>query len=167
VATVHLGDFAWDSRKAAANLRVHRVSFEEAATVFDDPNAIDAPDFYEEGRFVIVGARHVTVSSSWCMLWWPMTTSESSRRAKRAARSEQRTNAARPAEEAMERYDWSRARRGFWAGRLRIGDPERRRVLDGDLAAAFPDSKSVNDALRKLVRAGKQPRTKRGKRAAA
>jgi uncharacterized DUF497 family protein len=55
VATVHFGDFAWDSTKATANLRVHRISFEEAVTVFDDPHAIDAPDLYQEGRFVIIG----------------------------------------------------------------------------------------------------------------
>lgn len=31
--------FAWDSAKAAINLRKHRVSFEEGTTVFDDPLA--------------------------------------------------------------------------------------------------------------------------------
>jgi len=31
--------FEWDARKATANLRRHRVSFEEAATVFGDPLA--------------------------------------------------------------------------------------------------------------------------------
>jgi uncharacterized DUF497 family protein len=30
-------EFEWDPRKAAANLAKHRVSFEEAATVFGDP----------------------------------------------------------------------------------------------------------------------------------
>lgn len=29
--------FEWDPRKAAANLKKHRVSFDEAATVFKDP----------------------------------------------------------------------------------------------------------------------------------
>lgn len=28
--------FAWDSKKAAANRRKHRVGFDEASTVFDD-----------------------------------------------------------------------------------------------------------------------------------
>lgn len=31
--------FEWDPKKAAANLQKHRVSFEEAATVFSDPLA--------------------------------------------------------------------------------------------------------------------------------
>jgi uncharacterized DUF497 family protein len=30
-------EFEWDPRKAAANLARHKVSFEEAATVFGDP----------------------------------------------------------------------------------------------------------------------------------
>ena len=30
--------FSWDARKALANLEKHGVSFEEAATVFADPN---------------------------------------------------------------------------------------------------------------------------------
>ncbi len=66
----------------------------------------------------------------------------------------------------MERYDWTRARRGFWAGKLRIGQPERRRLLDADLVEAFPDSKSVNDALRRVAKAAKTGRSKRGHRAA-
>jgi len=34
----------WNLRKAAANLRKHRLSFDEAATVFRDPLAITFPD---------------------------------------------------------------------------------------------------------------------------
>jgi uncharacterized DUF497 family protein len=30
-------EFEWDPKKAAKNLRKHRVSFNEAATVFGDP----------------------------------------------------------------------------------------------------------------------------------
>lgn len=36
--------FEWDPRKAASNLRKHRVSFEEASTAFYDPLAITGPD---------------------------------------------------------------------------------------------------------------------------
>ena len=36
--------FEWDARKAAANRRKHGVSFDEAATVFADPDALDGPD---------------------------------------------------------------------------------------------------------------------------
>ena len=51
--------FAWDSGKAAANLKKHDVDFREAATVFDDPLSTTYPDAdhsASERRFVIVGA---------------------------------------------------------------------------------------------------------------
>jgi uncharacterized protein len=51
-------DFEWDGRKAAANLRKHRVSFEDAARVFLDPNRIetfDGRDAYGEDRWKTVG----------------------------------------------------------------------------------------------------------------
>ena len=37
--------FYWDARKAIGNLRKHGVSFEEAATVFSDPEGLDWDDF--------------------------------------------------------------------------------------------------------------------------
>ena len=36
--------FSWDARKALSNLKKHGVSFEEAATVFSDPEALDWED---------------------------------------------------------------------------------------------------------------------------
>lgn len=48
----------WDPKKAAANLRKHGVSFEDAQTVFSDERArlIDDPDHSEEEeRFVLLG----------------------------------------------------------------------------------------------------------------
>lgn len=48
----------WDPRKAAANLRKHRVSFEEADTVFDDPMAstkLDPDHSIDEHRFLTIG----------------------------------------------------------------------------------------------------------------
>jgi len=36
--------FEWDTPKAALNRTKHGVSFEEAATVFGDPQALDGPD---------------------------------------------------------------------------------------------------------------------------
>ena len=50
--------FEWDPKKAAANLRKHGVSFEDAQTAFADDNAklIDDPDHSdEEDRFVLLG----------------------------------------------------------------------------------------------------------------
>lgn len=36
--------FSWDDNKADANLRKHRVSFQEACTLFQDPFVITYPD---------------------------------------------------------------------------------------------------------------------------
>ncbi len=36
--------FEWDSEKSAANLKKHKVTFQEAATVFEDPLAITFQD---------------------------------------------------------------------------------------------------------------------------
>ena len=50
--------FEWDPRKAQANLRKHKVSFEDAQSVFSDEHAllIDDPDHSkEEDRFVLLG----------------------------------------------------------------------------------------------------------------
>lgn len=49
----------WDKEKADTNLKKHKISFEEAKTVFYDPNAllIADPDHSEikEDRFIIMG----------------------------------------------------------------------------------------------------------------
>lgn len=47
--------FEWDSRKAAANLRKHGVSFEEASTAFDDELAAYYPDTLRAERFILIG----------------------------------------------------------------------------------------------------------------
>lgn len=50
--------YEWDSRKAKANLRQHRVPFEEAAAVFLDPLAITYPDpahSHDEFREITIG----------------------------------------------------------------------------------------------------------------
>ncbi len=50
--------FAWDEQKAAENARKHKVSFEEAMSVFLDENAIEYfdPDHSEdEDRFLMLG----------------------------------------------------------------------------------------------------------------
>ncbi|MCA1620277.1 MAG: BrnT family toxin [Acidobacteria bacterium] len=50
--------FEWDKEKAEANLGKHRVSFEEARTVFADPLYVDFydPDHsFDEHRYIIIG----------------------------------------------------------------------------------------------------------------
>ena len=51
-------NFEWDEEKAKANLKNHRVSFEEATTVFSDPFSITIPDpdrSAEEQRYIDMG----------------------------------------------------------------------------------------------------------------
>ena len=50
--------FEWDEDKAAANLKKHAVSFDEAVTVFFDPLSatFDGPDHsLDESRLITVG----------------------------------------------------------------------------------------------------------------
>ena len=51
-------EFEWDPKKAAKNLRKHRVSFNEAATVFGDSlcTTVHDPDHsLAEDRYITVG----------------------------------------------------------------------------------------------------------------
>lgn len=51
-------EFEWDNRKAESNLRKHKVSFDEAKTSFNDPNAFifDDPQHSEdEPRELLIG----------------------------------------------------------------------------------------------------------------
>ena len=50
-------DIDWDPTKAAENLREHKVSFSEAATVLSDDYALtrEDPDSFGEQRFVSLG----------------------------------------------------------------------------------------------------------------
>ncbi len=51
--------FEWDEEKAAANLRKHKVSFEEAKTIFGDRMSLtifDEAHSGEEPRFIDIGA---------------------------------------------------------------------------------------------------------------
>lgn len=50
--------FAWDPKKATANQRKHKVSFEEAVTVFFDPLgkvASDPDHSSDEDRLILIG----------------------------------------------------------------------------------------------------------------
>lgn len=54
-------NFVWDPKKAENNLKKHKVSFEEAVTVFYDPLARTAhdPDHSDdEERLIIIGHSH-------------------------------------------------------------------------------------------------------------
>ncbi len=51
-------EFEWNPNKAALNIEKHGVSFQEAATVFNDPLSVTFPDpdhSIGENRYVIIG----------------------------------------------------------------------------------------------------------------
>ena len=51
-------EFDWDDQKSAENIRKHKVSFDEAATIFDDALLMTEADWvhsYEEDRYVSIG----------------------------------------------------------------------------------------------------------------
>lgn len=50
--------FEWDVNKARSNLSKHKVSFEEAKTIFNDPYLLTYPDDFHserEDRFISIG----------------------------------------------------------------------------------------------------------------
>lgn len=50
--------FEWDENKNLINKEKHKISFETAAHVFDDPNYIEMYDFehsVEEDRYIAIG----------------------------------------------------------------------------------------------------------------
>jgi hypothetical protein len=55
----------------------------------------------------------------------------------------------RPREDSLQRYDWSRATRGKYRAKAARASTLLR-ILDPELASRFPDSRSVNAALRAL-----------------
>ena len=49
--------FEWDAKKNKSNITKHRISFEEAKTVFSDSSAVlySDPDSNDEDRFLLIG----------------------------------------------------------------------------------------------------------------
>ena len=59
--------FEWDEDKAVENARKHRVSFEQAQQVFDDPRAVPFEDLEhsadDEPRYVMIGMSSIGLLS--------------------------------------------------------------------------------------------------------
>jgi uncharacterized DUF497 family protein len=93
--------FEWDAKKAAGNLAKHGVSFEEAATIFADPEALDGPDVAhsaQEHRFLRLGRSvldNILIVAYTLRDQRMAKKSASSVRGARAARKERRTAAKR------------------------------------------------------------------------
>lgn len=51
-------EFEWDDEKAVSNLKKHKVSFEEGATIFNDPliaTILDPDHSKDEERYISIG----------------------------------------------------------------------------------------------------------------
>jgi uncharacterized DUF497 family protein len=140
--------FEFDPSKAAANLRKHGVSFQEAMTVFDDLLAATFEDELhseEEGRSITIG-----LSSKGRLLFVSHCDFEDCIRiigrgqpmpSKREALKTDDPVAPRP-------LDWSKAVRGKYYDRMQRGTNIV--LIEPDLLDSFPDSAAVNKALRSL-----------------
>ena len=167
-------EFEWDTAKAASNLKDHRVSFDEASTVFGDPLAMlmgDPDHSQQEERYLLLGAslqgRLLVVSFAERP---PKTRLISAREATRRERdsmqkgkSRQATTKENDQDTMRPEYDFSGAVRGITAARYSKGANVV--VVDPEVLDVFPDGAAVNEALRALapVLRRRQPSRKRSK----
>jgi len=143
--------FEWDAQKAAANLRKHGVSFDEAVTAFSDRLSVLLPDpDHSVGaeRYLVMGlsarGRLLVVSFVERPPRTRIITAETMKKAKGKPQVRERDkDTMRP------EYDFSKGVRGVTAARYREGTNII--VLDPDLMDVFPDSEAVNEALRALA----------------
>jgi uncharacterized protein len=147
-------DFEWDAAKAERNQRKHKVALAEASTVFGDPLAVTFPDpdhSVDEYRFLTFG-----MSRAGRLL----VVSHAERQGRvRIIGARQATGRERKDLMKMARKDEMRAEyvredlgegiRGRYYERYQEGT--NLILLDPDVAAAFPASESVNQALRSLI----------------
>jgi hypothetical protein len=158
--------FEWDREKASANRKKHRVSFDEAATVFYDLLAAtfnDADHSTRESRFLTIGC-----SSRDRLLVVSHTERGNTLRiisARLASAKSANAMKAKPSTSEMRSeydFDYSKAVRGKYYKRL-LKEGSNVVVLEPDIAKAFPDSAAVNDALRVVLKAGQSARRPTGR----
>jgi len=145
-------DFEWDADKAKRNIKKHAVSFEEASTVFRDPLAPtihDPQHSQDEDRYVILGesarSRLLVVSRTVTIEF-----ASSALVSQRARSGETMKKGTSKKKDMLEEYDFSQGERGKYAERYAAGTNVV--VLAPDVAAAFPTTESVNEALRALIK---------------
>lgn len=90
--------FEWDENKNISNQKKHRISFEEAQTVFYDDNAllIDDPDHSEEKeRFILLGFSKRANMLVVCHCYWRSDSVIRIISARKATKNEERAYNAR------------------------------------------------------------------------
>jgi hypothetical protein len=137
----------------------HGVDFEEAATVFRDPSCWFGP------MWSILKTRNVGSPSASrfgnCSWWWctqrmtgPFESSVLARQSPKKGGSMSNPKPMESDENMRAEYDFSNAVRGKYTDRF--SQDVVMVTLEPDVAAAFPDAESVNEALRVLLKAAKK-----------
>ncbi len=151
--------FQWNKKKARWNLRDHKISFEEASTVFGDTlsRTIDDPLHSEdEDRYVLSGQSlrgrllvvvHTIRGDTIRITARVLRHQQKGRNVKKVLRT-------RRDPDMLDEYDFSKGVRGKYAKRYAEGTNIV--VLSPDVAEVFPNSDSVNEALRVLVKVARQ-----------
>ena len=150
--------YEWNAAKASANARKHGVSFEEASSVFLDPFAMTFADPDLRRRRSAKSPSDAAFEIAFCSS--PIASEETARelsaRARRpdeSAFSMKKPKAAKATDELRPEYDLSelgRGVRGKYYGQAVSGS--NLVLIEPDLCRIFPDSDSVNRALRLLVK---------------
>jgi len=132
----------WDPVKARANHRKHGVMFEEAATVFTDPlssTIFDPLHSKAEERFIIIGQ---SLQRRLLVVVHTDRIHMKGRLMKKQFEIEHDSD-------MLDDYDFSQGKRGKYVQRFAQGSNVV--VLSPDIIKIFPDSESVNNALRLLI----------------
>jgi Ribonuclease toxin, BrnT, of type II toxin-antitoxin system len=161
--------FDWDPRKAAANLRKHSVSFEDASTVFAD-------DYSLTGADPTIQSDRSGSSRSECHragdFWWSPTRNKeilfvylapgAQRGRNENSMKKGKQSDGKGLRREYKRSDFPRGFvRGKYASRARAGSNVVR--LDPEIASAFPTSEAVNEALSTVLKAAKNARVSKGR----
>jgi len=154
--------FKWDARKAASNLKKHKISFDEATSVFRDPLAVifdDEDHSADEGREIIIGHSLLNRLVLVCFterqngdvrILRANSPAKNEKTMKKARASKTRKNV--DSEMRPEyRFDYRKGRPNRFASRA--NDEALIVLVDPDIAEVFPNSESVNRALRALISA--------------
>jgi uncharacterized DUF497 family protein len=145
-------EFEWDQRKASVNLAKHKVSFEEAATVFGDPlgrMVADPRHSTVEERLVILGTSkegRLLIVMTWNAPDLPHA--QRKKIMKKSPGKRPTPNRVDP-DEILPEYDFKRSEPNKFASRYAAGSAVV--ILEPDVAAAFPNSGEANEALRALA----------------
>lgn len=149
--------YEWNPRKANANWRKHRVSFEEAATVFLDPFALTYPDpdhSTEEIREITIGnsTRYRTLFLSHVQRFDRIRIIVHEKQHQASAGNMKKPSAKKNNDELRSEYDLSKLKGGVRGKYYRQAISGTNLVLiDPELTDVFPNTEAVNRALRLLV----------------